>query len=519
MQTTSTLLNVIFFIHVMVKSTLISRHPYMPKSFILLLFLLLNVSTLQGIDRTFEMSDVLKSAFKDISSLKIYSGQQKLNASRASDPNNMMLYYVENYIDFYTLFIEEDNKKYKQLLPNRDIRLQNIKKGDPTSPYFLYCQAEVILQWATIKLKFGEKINAAVDVYEAYNLLKKNKEKFPGFAENNKSLSLIHALSESVPSWLKKIMGIHGSVDMGTREISILAAKASVEQNIFKEEIVAIYSYILFYGNNKKEEAYQLFSVYNLDHKTNPLIAFLKATMAQKTGRNEEAIRVLQERPTGNQYLPFYYLDFMYGKFKLCRLDKDADVYIWRFIKNFNGRHYIKEAYQKLAWYDIVISNNTTGYQNNMKLCIKYGQTLIDEDIQAYKDAKSNKIPNDILLKARLLFDGGYYAKAQNLLILHSDDFVNAIHDGEYYYRLARVTDALKNYVDAIDYYDITIIKSDPSKYYACSSALYAGLICEHQKLPTKARKYFEKCLDLDPAGYASSLHAKAKAGLNRVNN
>lgn len=489
----------------------------MAKVFKILFLLLLTGTHNLFATLRFEMTIPVKEAFKDISSLKIISGLKKIENIKHSDPENAMAIYIENYADFFTLFIQEDKDKYKILLKNRGFRLSKIQSADSSSPYYLYCQAEILLQWAIIKLKFGEKIEAALDVYEAYGLLKKNKEKFPNFSENNKSLSVIHALSESVPGWLKKIMGINGSVELGTKEISILANKAVSEKSIFKEEIIAIYSYILFYANNKKDEAYQLYDKYKLDHRTNPLIAFLKATMAQKTGKNEEAIRILQERPTSPEYMPFFYLDFMQGKYKLYRLDRDADKYILRFLHNFKGQHYIKEAWQKLAWFQIVILNNHDGYKKYMKSCETYGHTLIDEDIQAAREAKAGQLPNIILLKSRLLFDGGYHAKAQNLLILNGNKFVNSIHDGEYYYRLARVTDALKNYIDAIEYYELTIIKSDPGKYYACSAALQAGLICEQQNRYDKARYYFEKCLHLDPAGYTSSLHSKAKSGLNRL--
>ncbi len=461
----------------------------------------------------------LQDAYRDIISLKIKIGQNKLNIIKLNDPQNAMTYYIENYADFFTLFIQEEETKYKSLLKNKDIRINKIKASDPGSPYYLFCQAEIILQWATIKLKFGDKINAATDVYEAYRLLEKNKQKFPDFTENNKSLSIIHALAESVPSWVRKIMNIKGSVDLGTSEIRILANKSISEKSIFKEEIVAIYSYILFYSNNKKEEAYHLFETYHLDHKSNPLIAFLKATMAQKTGRNETAIKILEERPKGAEYLAFYYLDYMYGKFKLNRLDKNADQYIVTFLNNFKGKHYIKEAWQKLAWYQLIVNHDIAAYKQYMKSCASKGQSLIDEDIQANREAKSNQIPNEILLRARLLFDGGYYVKCQGLLILNSEKFTKAIHDGEYYYRLARVTDALKNYIDALEYYDLTIIKSDPGKYYGCSAALQSGLIYEQQNKYAKARFYFEKCLALDPAGYSSSLHQKAKSGLDRVRN
>ncbi|MFZ1748905.1 MAG: tetratricopeptide repeat protein [Saprospiraceae bacterium] len=463
------------------------------------------------------LTPALQEAYKDFTSLKIQSGKSKISLIRLKDPHNAMVDYIENYGDFFTLFIQENKSQYKELKNNKDIRLRKIQASDSSSPYYLYCQAEIILQWAIIKLKFGDKINAARDVYEAYKLLERNKERFPDFIENNKSLSIIHALAESVPGWVRKIIGLKGSVALGTKEIKLLAERAATENTLFKDEIIAIYSYILFYSNNQKEEAYALYDRYGLDHRTNPLIAFLKATMAQKNGNNSIALRILEERPKGSEYLPFYYLDFMYGKFKLYRLDKDADIHITKFLNKFNGQHYIKEAWQKMAWYSLVIDNDLTAYQQAISNCKSNGQALIDEDIQALKEAKATTMPNQLLLKSRLLYDGGYYAKCQNLLILNSDKFIKAIHDGEYYYRLARVTDALKNYTDALEFYDLTIIKSDPGKYYACSAALHAGLIYESSRKYELARQYFEKCLSLDPAGYSSSLHQKAKSGLSRI--
>ncbi len=463
------------------------------------------------------MTPLLQDAYRDISSLRLREGQSKVNLSKLKDPENAMTYYIENYIDFFTLFIKEEEADFKKLQKNRNLRLDKIRKADTSSPYYLFCQAEIILQWATIKLKFDDKINAAGDVYEAYRLLEKNKSLHPDFLENNKSLSIIHALAESVPSWVRKVMGVKGSVDLGTREIMQLAERAASENHLFKEEIVAIYSYILFYSNNQKEEAYRLFDRFGMDHRKNPLITFLKATMAHKTGRNDMAIRILEERPRSQDYLPFHYLDFLYGKFKLCRLDKGADIHIRTFLANFRGRHYTKEAWQKLGWYHLAVDKNNAAYKEDMRSCVKSGYALIDEDIQANKEAKSGIIPNDLLLRARLLYDGGYYTKCYDLLVVNGNKFVNAIHDGEYYYRLARVSDALKNYKDALEYYDLTILKSDPGKYYACSSALQAGLICEGQKKYGRARSYFEKCLNLDPAGYTSSLHQKAKSGLSRI--
>lgn len=55
----------------------------------------------------------LKDAYLDFSSLKIFSGQRKLNAVKLNDPQNAMTYYIENYADFFTLFIQEEKVNIK----------------------------------------------------------------------------------------------------------------------------------------------------------------------------------------------------------------------------------------------------------------------------------------------------------------------------------------------------------------------------------------------------------------------
>ena len=61
----------------------------------------------------------------------------------------------------------------------------------------------------------------------------------------------------------------------------------------------------------------------------------------------------------------------------------------------------------------------------------------MDEDNQALSESKSNTVPNITLLKARLLFDGGYYQKALNIMIeKNPSDFCKTTKDYlEYTYR------------------------------------------------------------------------------------
>jgi tetratricopeptide (TPR) repeat protein len=189
------------------------------------------------------------------------------------------------------------------------------------------------------------------------------------------------------------------------------------------------------------------------------------------------------------------------------------------FVDNFKGKHFIKEAYQKLAWYELSINNDLAAYKKYMTLCLSKGSELVDEDKQAIKEAKMVKAPNALLLQSRILYDGGYYSRAQSVLIRNayslSDDKVTSL---EFNYRMGRILQALKNFPDAIEYYGTTLsLGQNTSEYYAASAALQMGIIYEEQKQIKAAKQYYTLCLKLKPNEYRNSLHQKAKSGLDRL--
>ncbi len=467
----------------------------------------------------FEETPLLNSAYQAIFDLKLDKATELIKESKTSDPNNFLVYHIENYIDFVKLFIGEDEKLYEQLRSNKDKRLDIIEKGDSNSPYYLFCQAEIKLQWAILAYKFDHKWSAGRGAYSAYSLLLENTEDFPNFIHNKKTLGAIHALGETLPfSWLR--YWVDGSIKQGMAEINEVVKYSDTHENyIFKNESIAILALILFHMSNKKEEAWEVLNSSKLDPTTSPIAAFLLANIGQKTGRNDKVIEILTNKPTSPDRFPFYYLDYLLGKSKLNRLDKDANIYIKSFLDNFKGQNYIKEAYQKLAWYELVINDDFPTYKMYMGQCKVQGQLVIGSDVQANKEATGNYIPDAQLLKSRLYFDGGYYHKAYQILIKNSYKYSeNKTYKLEYYYRLARVTEALSNYPDAIIYYDKTIkLGLKRPEYYACKSALQVGKILEHEKQYKKAKRYYKKCLKIEPVEYKNEIHTGANAGLDRL--
>ena len=471
--------------------------------------------------QVFEWTPRAIQGYQYATSLQLNNALKVVDEMKKQEPNNMLVYFIEDYIDFFNLFIGEERTTYQLLKNKKDIRLKMIRKGNENSPYYKFCQADIYLHWALVKLKFNEKTSAALDIRKAYSLLNQNENDFPNFMPNKKSLGVMHALIGTIPSnykWLSNIIGITGTIDQGIQEIQLALNQAQSKEKIFELETVVMFAFMMLYLQNSPESAWSIVSTSSLNHKTNPLANFALANIASRTGRNEEAIRILKQRPKSQEFLPFYYLDLLEGMVKLKKLDLSAEKNIQVFLQNFKGENYIKEAFQKLGWIGI-LKNNNQSYFRCMQKCIQKGANETDEDKSAFFEAQKAKVPHIELLKARLLSDGGYAIQAHRTLINASNIiFEDKEYLLEFNYRLGRSYQMLKNYHDAIETYEkvIEMGENNPA-YFACRSALSIGNIYEDQKKYDKAVSYYEKCLEMEPSEYANGLHQKAEAGINRI--
>ncbi len=66
---------------------------------------------------------------------------------------------------------------------------------------------------------------------------------------------------------------------------------------------------------------------------------------------------------------------------------------------------------QKISWMYYLQHEPEKAQAARARILVS-GNTETDADKQAQKEAESGRWPNAILLKARLLDDGGYYAEA-----------------------------------------------------------------------------------------------------------
>ena len=151
---------------------------------------------------------------------------------------------------------------------------------------------------------------------------------------------------------------------------------------------------------------------------------------------------------------------------------------------------------------------------------ISQGNDFIEVDKVAFFEASKKYFPPKVLLKSRLLYDGGYYSLAlDKLKNIEVDFFSSTISQMEYYYRLARIKSKLNyNNEIIIEYYNrVLMLKGNESYYYKPMSALQIAFIYEKENNLKMADFFFNKCLSMSGFDYEKSIHQKAKAGLERL--
>ncbi len=487
-------------------------------TFMLLFFCIDGINAL-----TFSYNHNLLEAQKLIAQLRLKKAAEILESERKINPDNAAIDYLANYIDFYTLFMNQDEEELKRLEPNKSVRISRLDKIPVSSPYHDYAQAQLYLQWAFIHVFHEHYLSAAVELRHAYQLLTANVRKFPAFAPNQKDLGLLKTMLGAVPEnykWVLTLAGMKGDVTEGMRMIREFNEMSLSHEWQLEEQSGKYYYVLLALNFAGKEETWKYCEMFTRSASTNLFETYLRAYVSAKCGYNDEAIATLSKRPADSDFPVFYLLDYHMGICKLNKLDDEADLYLKKVVSFYKGKSTVRDAYKRLAWYNLI-----KGYPDKYKiyrnLSIKYGSPLTDEEKQAEKEKRKNYLPNIELMKARLLFDGGYYAKAEETMKTDAThNLVNTYQRIEYHYRLARILHEQKKYSKAIDEYQKTVdLTGNENFYFAPNSCLQLGIINEKLGFIKTAKLFYEKTLSYKSYEHQSGISQKAKAALNRLRN
>ncbi len=487
---------------------------------LLLVFLLLLLSEIASAQR-FDWNSAAVEAYGHILDLRFQKADSLLRNLRKDEPDNLCAPYLEDLRDFLIIVVTDDRNEFTKRSKAKEGRISAFERAPHNDPFKNIALGELQLHWAFADLRFGNHLSGALGVRRAFGLLEDNMNRFPHFIHTYKGMGLLHTLVGTVPDnyrWAARLIGVDGTISQGMKEMGriIRGHSGRPEFASVQKETLFLFTFLQINLVNEPSALTDLLS--RLQPHSGPLMDFAKARVLQKKGETDSAIRLLQtslkDRPSA-----FPYLHYLLGDLRLARLDQDADIHFLNYLRVFKGDNYVSAAHGKLGWYALVIKRNKDDYHRHLAKSLEIDRGLTDEDKAMRKEAGSGKAPAETLLRARLLFDGGYHQRAlEELLGASPSSFPTKDDRLERDYRLARIHHALGNRQEAISMYRSTMREgAESTRYFAANASLQLGLMFEEQGQNEKAREAFVACSSFKNTEYRDSINQKAKAGLNRL--
>jgi len=487
----------------------------------LLIFGMMIACVCHGATKVYDFNSLCQQAYKEITQLKINNGLALIEKAKHQNPNNLIPYVLENYADFFVLFFNEDPAEYKRRRSKMEERIELLKQGPQSSPLYNFCLSVVYLHKSAIEIKSGEWWAAGWDGKKAYQYIKENQKEFPLFIPNYLLYGTFQTIIGTIPKeykWVASLFGIRGSISDGMKNVRYFLNSSDSWSKMMSNEGSFLYCYLMFYFENKKDETLQYIQTQKLDVINNHLLAYMAANLAINNKQTEYAKSVILNRNKSPEYLSTGVWNYELGLTKLNHLETNEAIACFeRYLSGFKGRFYVKDTYQRISW-AYYLQGNMVAAQNARNNVLKKGGTDSDADKQALKEAKTGKWPNQLLLKARLLSDGGYNKEALQLLAGKSKKDFNKEEDQlEFVYRVARIYDDIGHDDEAIKFYLLAIqIGENRTEYYAARAAIQIGMIYEKRNDKKNAIAYYQKSLDMDDHDYKNSLDQRAKSGIAR---
>jgi hypothetical protein len=404
---------------------------------------------------------------------------------------------------------------------NSENKLASSFFNDDGSAWYYYCKAEACLHSALIGMKQNQFLTPAYDINKAYGLLNTGAKKYPAFLPIQKDLLLLQAAIGAVPDnyrWMVKILGFSGDLKQSaaTYDNLIRNLHSDKDYSIYEAEASIFNSYLHFYLLNDAEGAWNAMNAGTTDYARSPIMAFLRSSMALRLKKNREAAQTLSATAAASADLPL--LDYEYGLVLIEQCNKAAGAYFARFIENYRGVNYLKDAYLRMGW-AFLLNKDSRAYRHCMDLVKNHGSTFMEEDGNAQKEASREEIPNLNLLRARLYYDGGDYKSATQALGAVSPAKLGIYNQAEYYYRRGRVAEGLGNLDEALGFYAKLIANNRYAgqSYFAPAACVFSGMIWEKRKNTGKAITFYRQVSNYKDYPYKNSFDQKARAGLKRL--
>jgi tetratricopeptide (TPR) repeat protein len=483
------------------------------KNYIYLVFILLNTSVFAA---DFDVPQGFAKAYDEAFRLETKSA--KISAASLPE-NNPFRIYLDNYIEFTELFNADSEAFFNQVSGNESKRLKRIENLESNSPYDKFLQAEILLQWAILKLKFGREAKGAYTVIQAAKLLNVNQKEYPEFLPTYKSLGSLHVIIGSVPDnykWALKLLGLKGSVNEGFGEL----AKASKDKIWGNEAQYSSFFLKAFTARFSEQDNTALLRYIN-SRPTDLNAHFLGASVSLRTQRAEQSLKILNQKPTDGNYQTLTIFDLHYGDSFLAKGDylKATNSYN-RFLKNTKGKAYLKDTNLKLYFTYLLEGKPELALTHLQKIpVVGNANSDFDKTAQKYHSIIIKSKPDRNLIKAKVLLDGGYFNQGLAVLKATKNTSLGTEWQAEHDYLNGVAHVYGGDSAEAIEHLKRAISAAEKADWGSISAnaSLYLGYAYQLKKQTTQAKTYFEKALTYKNHEQKNTVDTKARAALSEI--
>jgi tetratricopeptide (TPR) repeat protein len=458
-------------------------------------------------------SEIIPDILRQILSLQFESADSLIADLGKDHEMGPGIIYLSNYLEFLDVLVTGDRPGYERYLPASLARLDSIQSVYGHLPGRLPLISAIHLQSSLLAVLHGDNLKAARHFYMARRTFQQAESARPGYPFNDKLEGLILLLAAFAPAeyhWLLSIFGIQGDMELGLERLTEYHEGTSGTDRLESCLILLCARQLAGEGEWERQD--------DCGKDTLTLHRYFHAHHALRSGNSREVIELLDawQQDPGEEDL--IYTELLLGEAFLNSSDPRAVNHLLHFLEHSHGDHFIKTAWHKLSWYHL-LHGDSTAYLQARDNVIQRGSTILDADKQALLEANEDGLPNAVLLRSRLYFDGGYYRKSfETLQEINPGELAGRKDSLEYTYRLARIADRLGKKDDAIaGYREVMESGMGSIWYFPSNAALHLGIIYEAMGDTVQALKSYQTCLKMKHSVYKNSIGNKAKGGIGRL--
>ncbi|MBN2167088.1 MAG: hypothetical protein JW717_12485 [Marinilabiliaceae bacterium] len=424
-----------------------------------------------------------------------------LEKELTNDPTVTYLRHYHLFITFLRYERESDYLQFKRF----DDKLINDWNNKELDPNLKTLQANVYFHKGVVEAIHTNNWSAFSSFADGYRLIR-NNESLTSNNDIQKFQSIFLILFDQLPesvNWLTQFVGLKGNTNAGFKQLAQYLESVSNIEGIYDEGLIYTALMHLKFNNthsvflNKNSDLFQ--------NQESPVLNYIYGWLTLK---NQVKIKKFSNSLT-EKFPLLYYIN---GRHYLNALNDSCINQFNSFIEKFEGNSYKADALLRCCIF-YKIKNDTVQLKKTILQLNNLNGYSTSLDQRAKKEANIISSANQFLLKSRLLYDGGEYDKAINILTSHKEEIQmnNAFHE-EYFYRLAQLYKKQGLYTKAIENYKLSMTVKNPKYYYAPTAAYEIAHYHYKQGNYEKSKYYIKQCDKLNTNDFKADIKQKNDA-------